>query len=89
MICKDAKEAYLFGSAADSPKGISDMENDNFVTSNWEILTKNETRNIIKYDTDGQKLGNESKGESIGFLMEGGGFFIYWNGKEFKGVGGA
>ncbi len=88
LICKDSKEPFLYGVVSKSKIPFSDMLNDNFVTSDWEILSKEETKTVTK-DSNGTKVGNEAKGESIGFIFEGGGFFIYWNGKKFVGIGGA
>jgi hypothetical protein len=88
VICKDSRQSFLFGELAQSAKPFSDMSNDNFVGDNWEILTKPETKSIVTEGPDRKPLGNQAKGESVGFIFEGGGFFIYWNGKEFKGVGG-
>lgn len=89
VICKDSKESFFFsGSIAKSKDPLSDMSDDNFVTKRWEILSRNETRTITK-DSDEKKIGNDAKGESIGFFFEGGGFIVYWDGKKFTGVGGS
>lgn len=88
VICKDGKDPFFFGTVSRS-KAISYGDDENFITNDWEILSRNETEAVTKYDTDGKKIGKDAKGESIGFIFEGGGFFIYWDGKRFKGVGGA
>jgi hypothetical protein len=88
LICRSNKEAFLYGSIAKSAIQFSDMSNDNFVTSRWEVLTHEETK-AVKRDDTGQPIGHDAKGESILFVFEGGGFVVYWDGKNFKGIGGA
>lgn len=88
LICRNNKEVFLYGTIAKSDVQFSDMNNDNFVTNQWEVLSNEETKSITRDDT-GQPIGDDAKGESIIFVFDGGGFVIYWNGKSFKGVGGA
>ena len=88
IICKDSKESLLYGTIAQPGMSYPDTSDNNFVTNNWEILSKEETKEIIK-ESDGNKLGDAAQGESVAFLFEGGGVFIYWNGKEFVRIGGA
>jgi hypothetical protein len=89
IICKDSNECFVFGAIADSKTPVSSFENDNFITTDWEILTKSETQNLV--DTPGgRKVASDAQGESVGFLFEGGGsVFIYWDGKIFRVVEGA
>jgi hypothetical protein len=84
IICKDSKETFVFGAIAEREAPVSTFENDNFITPDWEIVTKQETQNIV--DTPGgHKVANNAKGESVAFLFEGGGsVFIYWDGKTFR-----
>jgi len=88
VICKDSNECFVFGAIAESKIPVSSFENDNFITTDWEILTQQETQTIV--DTPGgRKVARDAKGESVGFLFEGGGsVFIYWDGKTFRVVEG-
>ena len=87
LICKDSASPTLLGPLANTKESFSQMNNDNFVTKDWEILSNEETRTVT---TDsGNKIGTAAKGESVSFIFEGGSFFIYWNGTKFRGVGGA
>ncbi len=88
LICQNSKEPYLFGTIAKSAVPFSDMRDDNFVTNRWEALSHVETKAFTRHD-NGKLIGSEAKGESVIFVFEGGAFVIYWDGKQFKGVGGA
>lgn len=87
LICKDSEMPFLFGRVSKSDIPCSDMADDNFITDNWEILKKKEISDVVN-DQNGLKIGKDAKGEGIGFFFEGGGIYVYWNGKEFKCVGG-
>jgi len=87
LICKDSEIPFLFGKVSKSKEPFSDIDGDNFVTNDWEVLSKGDTGLVTK-NSDGGKVGNDTKGESVGFFLEGGSFFVYWDGKKFKGVGG-
>jgi hypothetical protein len=77
IICKDSKTPFVFGSLAKSKKQVSSFEDDNFVTDDWEIVTKEETK----------KTWKNAKGESIAFVFEGGTIInVYWDGKAFRVV---
>jgi hypothetical protein len=74
VICKDGIKPYVFGAVSKPKKHLSSFEDDNFVTGDWEILTREETRKTLK----------DAKGEAIGFFFEGGdGIYVYWDGKTF------
>ena len=87
LICRNSSEVYLFGMVTKSPVHFSDMANDNFVTNQWEVLSHKETK-AIKRDDNGKTIGDDAKGESVIFLFDGGVFIVYWDGKQFKGIGG-
>jgi len=77
VICKDGKEPFVFGAVSKSEKQLSSMEGDNFITDNWEILTRR--------DKETTKTLKGAKGDVIGFFFEGGdGFYVYWDGKTFR-----
>jgi hypothetical protein len=85
IICRDSIQPFIFGQLANLKVPLSSFENDNFVTNQWEIATKDETKNRIVRHTGGVKMSSDAKGESIEFLFEGGeGVVIYWDGKGFK-----
>ena len=88
LICKDARETFVFGPLAKLKTPASSFEDDNFITHRWEILTKKETENIY-LNLGKTKLGANAKGESVAFMFEGGSIFIYWDGKTFRVVEGA
>ncbi len=83
VICKDSKQPFVFGELSKPKSSLSSFENDNFVTNQWEISTKEYTR--IHADPQGRKISPNAKGESILFVFEGGeGVSIYWDGKSFR-----
>jgi len=83
LICKDSKTPFLFGSIAMSNQPLSSFEDDNFVTDRWNINSKEETRNAARDLSGKSQIGREAKGESLGFYHDGGGVFIFWDGKQF------
>jgi hypothetical protein len=84
VICKDSKQPFIFGELSKPKTPFSSFDNDNFVTNQWEISTKEETREWIVRHSEERKVDFNAKGESIVFLFEGGdGLVIYWNGKTF------
>lgn len=88
VICKDSKEAFIFGAISKLATPVSSFEDDNFITQDWEIMTKEETRNI-SLSLGKSRVGVDAKGESVAFIFEGGSLFIYWNGRTFRVVEGA
>jgi hypothetical protein len=87
IICKDSKDPFVFGAISRS-KGLSSFEDDNFITDNWDINTKEETKKAALDPAGKSRIGSKAKGESIGFYFDGGSLFIYWNGESFQIVEG-
>lgn len=89
VICKDSKTPFVFGAISNPKTPLSTFEDDNFVSNNWEISTKEETRNTSMKPPFGKgKIGTDAKGESVAFIFEGGSLFIYWDGKTFRVIEG-
>lgn len=93
VICKDlempyAKEPFVVGSLAKT-KTVhpSLIEDDNFITPEWAITTRKETKALEQY-VGGPKIAADAKGEAVGFFFDGGSVFIYWDGKAFRVVTG-
>lgn len=83
VICKDSKQPFVFGELSKPKTSLTSFENDNFVTKQWEVSTKEFTR--IEANQLGRKIAPDAKGESISFVFEGGnGVNIYWDGKTFR-----
>jgi hypothetical protein len=88
VICKDSKQPFIFGELSKPETPLSSFDDDNFITSDWEIITKEETRTLVE-SPGKDRIATDAKGESIGFMFEGGGsVFIYWDGKTFRVVEG-
>jgi hypothetical protein len=86
VICKDSKQPFVFGELSNPKSPLSSFENDNFITPEWVVSTREFTR--IESDSTGRKIASDAKGESIWFLFEGSnGVTIYWDGKGFRVVG--
>jgi hypothetical protein len=83
IICMDSREPSVFGAVSKSTNKVTSFQDDNFVTGNWEIVTKEETRNI-SWNTGKNRIGDSAKGESIAFVFDGGELIIYWDGKTFQ-----
>ncbi len=88
LICKDAKEPLIFGELAKPKIPLTDMENDNFIGSHWEIITNKEAREWYSNvpNEENKKLAN-AKGEILSFSYEIDGLiYIYWDGKAFRTI---
>lgn len=88
VICKDSKEPFIFGAIAKSKKQLSTFEDDDFITKDWVVETKERTGNLVEYP-GGRGVAADAKGESVAFIFDGGNLFIYWDGKTFKVVRGS
>jgi hypothetical protein len=89
VICKDAKEAFVFGELARSKTPLTNMPDDNFVGSFWDIMTNKEVQEQFSkhHDKDVKELAL-AKGEVIIFgYAKDGILYIYWDGKNFRSVG--
>ena len=89
VICKDSKVPFVFGELAKSKTPLTDMENDNFIASSWDIVTREEVREwYSNVPNEMNKRLVRAKGEIIEFLYEiDGVLYIYWDGKAFQAVG--
>ena len=68
LICKDAKEPLVLGELAKPKIPLTDMENDNFIGSYWEIITNKEAREWYSNvpNEENKKLAN-AKGDILSF----------------------
>jgi hypothetical protein len=89
LICIDGETPYLFGKLAKSKIPLTDVEGDNFLTDNWDAVTKEEMKSLPTYSPKGKnKEGANAKGEAIVFLFPIDGVqHIYWDGKAFRSFG--
>ena len=87
VICKDSKEPFIFGAVSKHKEPLSSFEDDDFITKNWGIETKEMTRSLDEY-AGGHKIATDAKGESVAFYFDGGSVFIYWDGRTFQVVEG-
>lgn len=79
LICSNSTSPVVLGSISKEKAPFSTLSDDNFVTDNWEVLSSEESK----------RVATDAKGEIIGFFYEGGAFFVYWNGKIYRGLEGA
>jgi len=89
LICRDSAEPVLLGPLSRSAQPFSTIDDDNFVTNDWEIVSAEEAERAIGPPGAPPKAVKTVKGEAIGFFFEGGNFYVYWDGKAFKGASGA
>jgi hypothetical protein len=87
VICLNSKEPFIFGAVSKPATPMTSFQGDNFITGNWEIMTKEETRDL-SWNSGKNRIGTEAKGESVIFVYDGGSLVIYWDGKTFKFVQG-
>lgn len=76
-VCQGDGRSFVLG-AGTTPK-FSTKEDDNFLSSDWEVLTPVEFREYL-YD---KKAGALAKGEVISLNWEDGNAYIYWDGKRY------
>lgn len=86
LICKDAKEPVLLGELAKAKTPLTDMDNDNFIGSYWDIATKEEFRQMHSTYHDKVFLAPaNAKGEILVFSYAIDGIiYIWWDGKRFQ-----
>jgi hypothetical protein len=87
-ICGGDGSVFLLGSAVGGGDKFSDMPDDNFLASNWQVYTKKDVEDL-------KEMGGVNapwpvpkvKGESIAMIWEDGIALIYWDGAKFKWSG--
>jgi hypothetical protein len=76
-------KTFMLG--ANNPQKVSDFPNDDFVSSNWMVYTKQESAEVYNPDTGVHIISFPPKGESIVMVHnEGATCLIYWDGEKFK-----
>jgi hypothetical protein len=78
VVCQGDGRNFVLG--AGSQPAFSSLRNDNFLSSDWEVLTLSEFRNML-YD---KKLGDAAKGEVLSLNWEDGSAYIYWDGTSYR-----
>ena len=83
FICTAKGKTFMLG--ANNPQKVSDLPNDNFVSSKWMVYTKQESAEVYNPDTGAHIISFPPKGESIVMVFdEGATCLIYWDGEKFK-----
>ncbi len=77
-ICQGDGKALVLG--AGSASKFSAKKDDNFLSSDWEVLTLVEFRDLL-YD---KRAGELAKGEVISLNWEDGNGYVYWDGKQYR-----
>ena len=77
-ICQGNGATFVLG-AGTEPK-FSTKQGDDFLSSNWEVLTHDE---FHKFLSD-SRLGERAKGEVIALNWEDGTGYIYWDGNQYQ-----
>jgi len=78
VICQGDGKALVLG--AGSTAKFSAKKDDNFLSSDWEVLTLAEFRELL-YD---KRAGELAKGEVISLNWEDGNGYVYWDGKQYR-----
>jgi hypothetical protein len=83
VICT-ARGISVFGADQPSFPPFSDMANDNFVSSQWEVMSKEEAHDVRK-SVDGRRVQIAfPRGDSIAMVWEDAICLIYWDGGRYK-----
>ena len=87
LICLGNGSIYRLGSGIGG-KRFSDMVDDNFLASHWEIITQEEVVELGKWTHNVPDPVPLKKGrEAIELIWEDGISLIYWDGVAFKWAG--
>jgi len=78
LICHGDGKAFVMG-AGSTPK-FSSKKDDNFLSSDWEVVTLAEFRELL-YN---KKIADLAKGEVICLTWEDGNAYIYWDGDRYR-----
>jgi hypothetical protein len=78
VICQGDGRSFVLGTG--SKPSFSTMPDDNFLSSDWEVVTLAEFRELL-YD---KKLALGAKGEVICLNWEDGSAYIYWDGDRYR-----
>jgi|GEM_PF-5580291 len=85
LICTRKGKPVILGTDDTSAKQFSDKPDDNFMSSNWDVFTKEEAQTVRKYNSKGISVPvAHPKGESIAMIWEDGICLIYWDGSHYK-----
>lgn len=77
-ICHGNGQRFVLG-AGSVPK-FSTWKDDNFLSSEWEVATLSQFRELV-YD---KKAGINAKGEVIVLWWEDGSAYIFWDGEKYR-----
>lgn len=90
LVCRngDRKQLSKFGSLFKPAKPLSSFDEDNFITTDWEVILKDESPKIALGPDGKSRIMKRNKGDIISFFHEGGAVFIFWDGEVFTLVEG-
>jgi hypothetical protein len=81
------KTVHVVGADQPLRPPFSDMPNDNFTSSNWEVFSKTDVANLRHFKTNGPNPVPKTAGEAVAMIWEDGIALIYWNGRRFSWAG--
>ncbi len=87
LFCLANKTTHVVGADRPLRPPFSDMPNDNFVASNWEVFTKADIADLKRFDTNVPNPVPRTIGEAVAMIWEDGIALIYWNGTRFLWAG--
>ncbi len=89
LICMDNETPYIFGKIARSNTPLTTIDDDNFLTDDWDVVSNEEMANLPTYPPKGAtKEGKNAKGEALIFAFQIDGVqYVYWDGKNFRSFG--
>lgn len=70
IVCRDGKIGSVFAALAGPTSPQSEIDENNFVTDQWEIETASEAAEV--FVDPGKKVRTKAKGEAVVFVFEGG-----------------
>lgn len=90
LVCRngDSKQSSGLGAVFKAKPALSSFADDNFITSEWNVILKTESPKIALGPDGKSRIKNRNKGDVIAFFHEGGAVFIFWDGTAFRLVEG-
>jgi hypothetical protein len=83
VIC-GATGAFILGANQQKERPFSDMPNDNFVSSQWEVFSKKEASQVYKFIKSHRVQVAYPKGDSIAMIWEDGICLIFWEANRYR-----
>jgi hypothetical protein len=84
LICTGKDRVFMLGADKTTDLPFSDMPNDNFVSSKWDVMSKEEAEELHNIEKEPPARVAYPKGDSIALIWEDGICVIWWDGSRYR-----